>query len=495
MSATSLATPLRAPTERFAWRGAFVGGRWRATADEHLGVCPADTTREVVRWGGAYDPVDEAVLAARQLAATWRDTPLETRQAALRCFADRLEAATADIASWIVHETGKPAREALAEVAVTVGRLRSACDAAPETLVRHTPPGVSGYWEPIPLGVIAVLGPFNFPIHLSNAHIAAALVTGNVVLLKPSELAPACAHRYVEIWEDAALASGVPAGVLSLLPGDADTGAALAGHADVDGVALTGSYRAGLALRRATLAQTGKLLALEMGGKNAVLVRPDGDLDAALAAAVAGAFGAAGQKCTATSRLLVPHALLPRAAAALPRLAADWGPQNPWDAEARVGPLVNEAALERFVAAQHRNDGLHPLVAGGRADSPTGRPGWWATPAVHLVESPAAAHQRRTEELFGPELLLEGYDDDDDAVARIIAAPYGLVASVFTHDEAAFGALRPRLRCGVVHYNRGTTGSSGALPFGGFGHAGNLRPAGGWAMRLYVAPVATMVGP
>lgn len=495
MSVAPSAVVLQPPPERFVWRGAFVAGGWRATGTDHVGVSPADTSREVVRWGHASDLVDEAVGAARQLAATWRDTPLAKRQAALRCFADRLEAATADLAGWIVHETGKPAQEAIAEVAVTVARLRSACDAAPEILQRHTPAGVSGYWEPVPLGVVAVLGPFNFPIHLSNAHIAAALVTGNVVLLKPSELAPACAHRYVEIWEDTARAAGVPAGVLSLLPGDAGTGAALATHVAVDAVALTGSYRAGVALRQATVAQTGKLLALEMGGKNALLLRPDGDLDAAIDAAVAGAFGAAGQKCTATSRLLVPRSMLDRVEARLAGRAAAWLPQDPWDPNARVGPLINEAALRRFVAAQADNAGLRTLAAGRQVASPTGRPGWWVSPAIHLVEHDEVARRRRTEELFGPELLVEGLDDDDDAVARIGAAPYGLVASVFTEDGAAFSWLRARLRCGVVHHNRGTTGSSGALPFGGFGHAGNHRPAGGWAMRLYVAPVATMVGP
>jgi succinylglutamic semialdehyde dehydrogenase len=340
------------------------------------------------------------------------------------------------------------------------------------------------------LDVIAVLGPFNFPVHLSNGHIAPALVAGNSVILKPSESAPACAELYAEVWSEAA---GEFADVLSMLPGGPRCGEALVTHDGVHGVCFTGSWKVGVRIRELTVASTSKLLALEMGGKNPAIVLADADIARAVQECTNAALWSCGQRCTATSRILIAPEVFDEFTSQLLASVRQWTPSSPLDADSTLGPLSTRSGYDRFVSAQRSPamGGLSTLQHGGACDGP-GPPGYWVSPAIHEVVDIEAARTRWSEELFGPELLLERVDGLEAMVDRANAAPYGLAASVFTKRSAAFDQLRSEIEAGLINWNRGTAGASGAMPFGGVKRSGNHRPAGSHSLRYCVSPVATL---
>jgi succinylglutamic semialdehyde dehydrogenase len=474
---------------RWHTRGHFLDGHWCADPDASPVMSPADLRWQVSTCARGDDWVDAAVDAARRAFVGWRRLPLDTRAGVLERFAQELQASSAALTRLIATEVGKPWWEAEAEAELLPRKVRITLKAARQELAPVVPDGVDGWWDLQPHGVIAVLGPFNFPVHLSNGHIIPALIAGNAVVLKPSPWAPGCADLYVAAWERAA---GPWAPVLSLLQGGASTGAALAAHPGVDAVCLTGSRAVGTTLIRCLADQPGKLLALELGGRNAALVLRDADLPHAAREIREAALWSCGQRCTATSRVLVVRS---RAEALMEQLAADWHQWEacpPWQADCRLGPLSTAVGRDRFVAAQQEGAGLRTLVAGGEHPSPPS-PGYWVLPALHEVVRPAECPARWQEELFGPEVLVEVVDDADEAVARANATPYGLAMSVFTADMSTFRACRESLRAGVVNWNRGTAGASSSMPFGGIKGSGNHRAAGSWSLRYVTWPMATLV--
>lgn len=468
-----------------------MGGRFVAADGNLQSVSPSDTDHVVGIFADASPAVDEAVELAGRAQRRWRRLPLADRIAVLHTFADRLAQNESEFARAIATEVGKPWSEALAEAALLPRKIRLTCTIATRELPPVVPDLTDGYWDYRPLGVIAVLGPFNFPVHLSNGHIAPALVAGNAVILKPSEHAPACAELYAECWEAAA---GEYADALSVLPGGPRCGEALVVHPDIDGVCFTGSWDVGVRIRELTVAQTSKLLALEMGGKNAAVVLADADLTLAVAECTNAALWSCGQRCTATSRVLVDPRIYEEFADRLVASVRQWmPPTSPLDESCRLGPLSTAGGFERFVARQGTDHlgGLSTLLSGGPATGP-GTPGYWVHPAIHAVEDAAVSVGRWSEELFGPEVLLEAVDGLSAMVERANATPYGLAASVFTRDRESFEHLRREIEAGVINWNCGTAGASGAMPFGGVKRSGNHRPAGSHSLRYCVTPVATL---
>jgi succinylglutamic semialdehyde dehydrogenase len=469
--------------------GHFLNGRWRPADTSRASTCPFDTRHTLGGFPSESDCVDEAVQAADRCSQKWRKLTLADRIQVLLRFAQALVKAREALAILICAEVGKPWLEALAEADLLASKIRLTCDLAPKELGPIIPDRVDGFWDYRPHGVIAVLGPFNFPMHLSNGHIAPALVAGNAVILKPSEVAPACAQEYVRLWQDAA---GEWAGALSLLQGGGATGAALAEHAGVHAVCFTGSWSVGVRIRQATVAQTGKLLALEMGGKNPALVFDDADLNHAAEQITAAALQSTGQRCTATSRVLVQRSVADAFTETLLARMQEWSAGDPFEDDGRrLGPLATATAAARFLAMQEQQDGLETLLRSAPVTATT--PGHWVMPAVHRVVDVAASAPRWREELFGPEVLIEVVDDDEEAVHRANATDYGLAASVHTATHSRFVQARNDLRAGIINWNRGTAGASSAMPFGGVGHSGNHRPAGVFSLRYCVWPVATLL--
>ena len=449
---------------------------------------PADLTVLLGRHGWAFEQVDRAVTAARGAQASWAQRPLSERAALVRRIGEVLAAREEDLARAIAMDVGKPLWEARSEAQASAAKATITVEDGLKLVASFAAPGqANAECRFHPLGVAAVLGPFNFPVHLPNGHVLPALACGNTVVFKPSEIAPHAAELYARCLVEA----GVPPGVFNLVQGPGPVGALLAAHRDVDAVLFTGSWNVGQAIQRACLGQT-KLLALEMGGKNAAIVLRDADVDKAVYDAVFSAYVSAGQRCTAASRLIVEgpperaDAIAARVAAAAQRLSIG----HPLRDGIFMGPLASEAAVEKFFAGVRSTP---EAVLESRPLSPGGVRGCYVSPGVHRVRQRTGSAYER-EELFGPDLAVYHAASAEEAVTIANATEYGLAASVHTSSREAFEQCLSLLECGVVNWNAPTVGASGRLPFGGLKRSGNHRPAGLFSSSYCAAPVAVMHG-
>jgi succinylglutamic semialdehyde dehydrogenase len=467
----------------------FIGGQWAAPAAPD-GVLenrsPADLSAVLTLHPWSLSQVDRAVEAGRKAQGAFGRRSVAERAQLVRDIGAVLKKREEELARAIALDVGKPLWEARTEA--------QACSAKAEitasdglALVADFPakgvPGTECRFRP--LGVLAVLGPFNFPVHLPNGHILPALACGDAVVFKPSEIAPHAAEIYARCLEEA----GVPEGAFNLVQGGPAVGAALSAHRDVDGVLFTGSWAVGQAIRKANLGQT-KLLALEMGGKNAAIVLPDADFDKAIYDVLFSAFVSAGQRCTAASRAIVVGDAR-RFAKRIAQLAARLTVGHPLDDGVFMGPLASPGALQKFEAGVAASG--EEVVLASRRVKPRGLDGCYRTPSVHFVQNSRNTPYQR-EELFGPDLAVYAAASEEEALAIANATDYGLAASVHTQSESAFDRCQRALECGVVNWNAPTVGASGRLPFGGLKRSGNHRPAALFATRYCAAPVAVMRG-
>jgi succinylglutamic semialdehyde dehydrogenase len=394
-----------------------------------------------------------------------------------------LSARAVELAQAIVREVGKPLWEAKTEVAAALNKIDVTLGEG-LALVEERVLSPELRYAFRAHGVAAVVGPFNFPLHLVHGHVVPALLTGNTVVIKPSELTPTVGQLYAECF------AGFPAGVVNLVQGTGSAGAVLSAHPDVDAVMFTGSYAVGQAIKRATLEQPHKLLALELGGRNPALVLADADLDKAAHDVLWGAFVSCGQRCSGTAVALVERAIYPAFVAKLQAKLPGISVGDPLQ-DVFMGPLVSAAARERYLArlGEAEAEGVR-LLAGGHAIAGNGA---YVSPTLHELQPSGRAYER--EELFGPDLALEQVDDLEHAIARANDSSYGLSASVFTAREHAFATAFARLRYGCVNHNAPTCGASARLPFGGLRQSGNHRPAALFSTQYATYPVASIRGP
>jgi len=447
-------------------------------------------TGEIVWRGPISDDaaVDAAVGRARAAQPAWEATPLEQRAAVLRAYAERVKARAAEIARLISRETGKPFWETKTEAASVAAKVDISIQAQAERTGEHLR-DANGLTQAVrhrPHGVLAVLGPYNFPAHLPNGHIVPALLAGNAVVFKPSELTPAIADLTGALWREA----GLPEGLLEIVQGDGETGKALAGHPGTDGLLFTGSSTTGKALARQFAETPGRILALEMGGNNPLLVwdLPDGDVDAAIAIIVQSGYLSAGQRCTCGRRLILQDSLadtlLPKLLDMIDRLVigAPFDEPQPF-----MGPVVDNRAAERVQVqvSQLLDIGAVPLRPLVRltADRP------YLTPTLLDMSTLTDAPD---EEIFGPVVQLWRESDFDAAIARAGATRFGLSAAMLGGTRDQFDRFRTGIRAGVVNWNRPTNGASSAQPFGGLGDSGNHRPSAYYAADYCAFPVAGM---
>jgi succinylglutamic semialdehyde dehydrogenase len=417
--------------------------------------------------------------------------PIEGRIAILRAYADRVKARAEDVARIISRETGKPFWETKTEAASVAAKvdisIKAQAERTGETLIDAN--GLTQALRHRPHGVLAVLGPYNFPAHLPNGHIVPALLAGNAIVFKPSELAPGVAQLTGELWREA----GLPEGVLEIVQGDGETGKALAGHRGTDGLLFTGSSTTGKALARQFAETSGRILALEMGGNNPLLVwnLADGDIDAAVAIIVQSAYLSAGQRCTCARRLILQDSLadtlVPLIEATLDGLivGAPFDDPQPF-----MGPVVDNRAADKVQAqvADLLRLGGKPLRALQRSQAD--RP--YLTPALIDMTGIEGAPD---EEIFGPVLQIWRESDFDAAIARANETRFGLSAAMLGGTRAQFDQFRSRTRAGVINWNQPTNGASSALPFGGIGDSGNHRPSAYYAADYCAFPVAGMEAP
>jgi succinylglutamic semialdehyde dehydrogenase len=473
--------------------GDYVAGAWAvapAPDDELIIESPADLSDTVGVHPVSLARVDDAVSAARAAQPGWYAAGTDAREAALRRYQERLRAHREVLIDTLAREAGKARWDAESEVNAMIAKVDLVLgEGAAWTADRHLPelPGAIR-WRPH--GVLAVVGPFNFPGHLPNGQILPALFLGNAVVFKPSEKTPNTAALMARCFDEA----GLPPGAFNLVHGGAPTSERLTTHEGIDGILFTGSAAVGTRIAQANAHRPGCLVALELGGKNASLVLADADLDHAAEQIGFAAYATTGQRCTATSRVYVARQV---ADALVDRLAANARQRkvgHPLDPDVFMGPLITDASRTALLAAQARAvaTGFEPLEPGGAVEVP-GRRGHYVRPAVHRAPRPDIHVPGYThDELFGPDVAVYAVDGLDEAIALTNATRYGLVASVFTRDAAAFDHAAAALRVGVVHWNRSSAGASGRLPFGGIKDSGNHRPAGILAGLLCAYPQAVL---
>lgn len=465
----------------------LLAGTWTPGTDAVFrSLNPA--TGEVLWEGQAASPaqVDQAVAAARNAFNQWALTTLDERLAIIHRFGSLLSEHKEALATIIAQETGKPLWETRTEVGAMIGKLptsekayaertgtRSNEIAAGQAVLRHRPHGV-----------VAVFGPYNFPGHLPNGHIVPALLAGNTVVFKPSEQTPYTAEKTLELW----LAAGLPAGVINLVQGELTTSKALAAHEDINGLFFTGSSATGHLLHKQFGGQPGKILALEMGGNNPLIVSTVSNTDAAVHNIVQSAFISAGQRCTCARRLFLPDT--PAGEAILTRLLEVTKQIDVGDAFAEpapfMGPVISASAASQLVAAQQQlvELGAKVLLPVTQQAATTG----FVTPGIVDVTGVDAPD----EEYFGPLLQVIRYQTLDEAITLANATQYGLSAGLLADDRADYDYFLPRIAAGIVNWNRPITGAAGTAPFGGIGASGNHRPSAYYAADYCAYPVASV---
>ena len=437
-------------------------------------------------WSGEIGDADAEVARARGAWASWASRPLTVRMETLRRFANVVRGQTDKFADVIARETGKPLWEATTEVEAVVKKVEISIAAYSERSSQRRLEGAMGARVALrhkPHGVLGVLGPYNFPAHLPNGHIVPALLAGNAVVFKPSEKTPASGQFLVRLFHEA----GVPEDVVRCLVGAVEQGKALASHSGIDGLLFTGSARAGLALHKLYADMPQKILALEMGGNNPLVVWDPTDIYAAAVLAVQSAFLSSGQRCTAARRLIVKDGeheeLLANICKIAERLIIDEPHANP---APFMGPVIDNAAADQL-----QEGFLDLMMKGGRPLKHIDRPREdrpFLSPAIIDVTSVAS---RPDVELFGPILQVIRVPDFDAALAEANATRYGLSASLVGGNPQLYDRFWANVRAGVVNWNKPTNGAPSNAPFGGVGLSGNHRPSAYYAADYCAFPVVS----
>jgi succinylglutamic semialdehyde dehydrogenase len=457
----------------------------------HVLTSTNPSTGQVLWQGEIADAgmVDAAVKRARAAFAAWSLTSLEERIALLQRYAAILTERKDCLSDAIIRETGKVRREARAEVGAVIGKITISIEAyhARTGFTRASMDGgITRELSHRAIGVMAVFGPYNFPMHLPNGHMVPALLAGNTVVFKPSEETPMCGELLVSLLQQA----GFPDGVVNIVQGGRDTGVVLSQHTDVSGILFTGSYATGKKIHAALAGRPEVMLALEMGGNNPLIVLQTEDVAATARLIVDSAFSQAGQRCTCTRRVIIPHgahgdAVVEAVAALIDDLHIDdpFGMPEPY-----YGALINNAQADNVLRAQamlvslggrvireaKRLSDTHPFMTAGLVD---------ITDAVGVPD----------EEVFGPLLSVIRVAGKEEAIAVANATSYGLSAGLLSDNVGDWEAIAPRLKAGVLNYNRPTNGAVSAAPFGGPGRSGNYRPSAYYAADYCAYPVSTLL--
>ncbi len=463
----------------------FIAGTWRE------GSGPRFTSTDPATGGVLFDApaagdgdAFAAVAAAHKAFRAWADAPLAERIDYVRRYKAVLEANAAAWAADISRETGKPLWETKAEIASMMGKVEVSIAAQAERAgEREAAMGFGrAHLRHRPHGVMAVLGPYNFPGHLPNGHIVPALLAGNTVVFKPSELTPLVGRRMAEAFATA----GLPEGVFNLVQGGRESGAALLAQ-PIDGLLFTGSAEAGAYFRRQFVDRTEVILALELGGNNPLIVWDDVDPEAAAGIIAQSSFITTGQRCSCARRLILPRGAAGDRVIEATLALAERLSIGPWDsAEVFMGPLISERAAEgakaKVAALVHQGaQALKPF------EGVAGLSGAFVTPAVLEVSNIVPPD----EEIFAPVVQIKRVDSFDQAIDAANATRYGLSAGLVSDADERWRTFLNRSRAGVVNRNRPTTGAAANMPFGGLGNSGDHRPSAYYAADYCAYPVAS----
>lgn len=466
----------------------FTQQQWKAGNGKPL-ISYNPANHEIV-WEGkstTAEQVNEAVVHARSAYKNWSTLTLNERSKYLEQFGEVLEHSQSFLAETISREIGKPLWDSKAEILSVINKIGLSLEAYGRRcsgIIRDYPHARS-ITRHRPHGVLAVLGPFNFPAHLPHGHIIPALLAGNTIVFKPSELSPLVAEEMIKCWEKANL----PAGVINLVQGSHETGQALIHHPDINGLLFTGSYPTGLLLSKVFAPHPEKILVLEMGGNNPLIIGQISDFNAAAYLTIQSAYVSSGQRCTCARRLIVPkgangdqflHLLIQKTQNII---TGDYQ-EIP---EPFIGPVISETQALKLLSDQQTliDQGGIPLVLMKHLKPGTG----FVSPALIDV---TPISERADKEIFGPFLQVIRVANFEEALREANQTQYGMTAGLFSENYEEYTKFYQEIRAGVINWNTPLTGASSAAPFGGIGHSGNYRPSAYYAADYCSYPVASM---
>jgi succinylglutamic semialdehyde dehydrogenase len=465
-----------------------IGNQWVSGEGTNLeSISPVDDQAVWKTSEATSAQVDQAFTAARNAFGQWWDQDLENRIAITRRFAELVRESADELAEIISTETGKILWEAKTEAGAVAGKVDVSIDALKTR--RDTTSFELGELKAVtrfkPHGVVGVLGPFNFPAHLPNGHIVPALLAGNTVVFKPSEQTPAVGAWLMQKWIEA----GLPDGVLNLVQGGRGVGEAICNNSELDGLFFTGSSKAGSALNQALASNPGKILALEMGGNNPLIVTETADLDAAAYQTILSAFITAGQRCTCARRLILidndeSKKFVERLVEMSQKVTFGFSSDDP---QPFIGTVIS-GAMGKHILETQKGQISRGAVSLVEMESHRGCDALISPGILDVTE----VTDREDEELFGPMLSIIRVSDFDAAIVEANNTAYGLSAGILTDNADLYRQFIHRIRAGIVNWNRQTTGASGKLPFGGCGRSGNNRPAAYFAADYCSFPVASL---
>jgi succinylglutamic semialdehyde dehydrogenase len=468
-------------------KGQYIKGNWiKGTGTTLESINPAYGT---LLWQGttATEPeISFACSIAHQALTTWAFTDFEYRAQYVTQFAQQVEINRTQLAQLISLETGKPLWESHTEVSAVIGKINLSIQAYKErTGTKETStPEANTFLRYKPQGVVVVLGAFNFPAHLSNGHIVPALLAGNTILYKPSEQTPAVAELMMQCWHD----SGLPAGVINCLQGDAACGKTVLAQ-DIQGVYFTGSYPTGLRIHQQFSDRPEVILALEMGGNNPLVIDEVNDLNAAVYQTLLSTLLTSGQRCTCARRVIIPNnskgdEFLLRFINACKSIKIGPFDQEP---EPFMGPVISHIHALKHLHAQKQLIGL-----GGESILPMALLADYTGLLSPGIIDMTKVSSPPDEEIFAPFIQIYRYNHFEEALQLANQTRYGLAAGLLSDSHAHYQQFYQHIRAGLINWNRPTTGASSSLPFGGVGLSGNHRPSAYFAADYCSYPIASM---
>jgi succinylglutamic semialdehyde dehydrogenase len=463
----------------------YIAGKWFPASGEPFDSMNPATEEDI--WSGktsSYEDVQEAVTAAHYAFTDWRKTSFQQRLEILQQFNKIVNDKSGELAKLISSETGKPLWDAAKEVQAVLGKLNISADAYNKrTGTAELAQNKAMTLRHQPHGVMAILGPYNFPCHLPNGHIIPALLAGNTVVFKPSELTPACGEFLAKCWHTA----GLPDGVFNLIQGKKETGQALMSATHIAGVLFTGSEQTGKILHKHFAGRPEIMLALEMGGNNPLIIDQNTQLTNSVLLTLESAFISAGQRCTCARRVFIPTGdwgdtfleQLVAKARSLPIGFPDCDPQ-PF-----MGTMISAQSVNHLLQQQQKLLDMGGVALIPCEKLPCGEA--FVTPGIIDV---TAISKPTDEEIFGPLLQIIRYNSFDQAIEQANQTRFGLAAGLISENESKLIQFNSQIRAGIVNWNQPLTGASSALPFGGVGCSGNHRPSAYYAADYCSFPVS-----
>lgn len=469
-------------------KGNYINGTWKQSNGEVFDVISPITDTTIWKGNNSLaEDVCECVNSAEEALYSWAALSFDERIAYLKRFVELVNDNIDMLAESISVEIGKPLWESKTEVKAIVGKLEPSIAAYKERnreVVKEMASGAVSRTHYKPIGVVAVIGPYNFPIHMANGHIIPALMSGNTVIFKPSEKGAMTAERIIELWDKASL----PKGVINMIQGDGHTGMMLVSHEKVNGVFFTGSYDAGEKIRKACGSE--KMCALEMGGNSPLVVWDTSDLDATVLATIQSSFITAGQRCSSARRIIVPNndfgnrfvnKLVEYAKNIIVGKYTD-------DIEPYYGALRSPEMVDSIISEQSNliNNGCKVLLESKRLTE-IGK--CFISPGIIDITT---LKEKPDNELIGPFIKVIRVRNFKEAIDEANNTSYGLAAGIFTEDKALYEKFSFYIKAGLVNWNQQLTGAAGTAPFGGIKKSGNYRPSGYFAVDYCVYAVASM---